>query len=258
MQKKYKDFNIFILLTFIISWISWGILIILKQDIFILKTLGSYGPFVALTFLIVKNRDSKLKDRLLKSIATRRVSIWWYIFAIFGTAIIGIIAVLINNTFFNPVSFTEIDPIFILIAIPYVLITSVFGEEAGWRGYALNFLNKDLGVIKGSLILGTIWGLWHLPLFYMSTDFHQSIPFLLFLAQSIFMTFIYTWIYSKTKSLLIQIIFHTFSNITIGLLPLIPSMNGGNVMPLILAVLLLGILTVVIISKKETSIYKNI
>lgn len=256
MQNKYKNFLKFILFTFLISWISWGLLIVLKEDIFILRVLGAYGPLLSLTLLILLNKDRILKNRLLKSLRVWKVNIWWYIFAIFATAIVAILAVLINNLLFEPVSFTSIDPIFILIAIPYVLITSVLGEEAGWRGYALNFLNKSIGSIKGSIILGTIWGLWHLPLFYISTDFHQSIPFLLFLAQCIFMTFIYTWIYARTKSLLIQHLFHTLSNISIGLLPLIPSMNGGNQMPLIIAVSLLGVIAVILVLKR--TVYLNI
>ena len=67
--------------------------------------------------------------------------------------------------------------------IPAFLSMMVFGggqEEFGWRGYAQRPLQTRLGFLIGSLALGAIWGLWHLPLWIVPGDPHVFIPFLVF------------------------------------------------------------------------------
>ena len=51
---------------------------------------------------------------------------------------------------------------------PVVLVAvavNVFGEEAGWRGYALPRLQARLGALRGTLVLTAVWALWHAPMF---------------------------------------------------------------------------------------------
>ena len=50
----------------------------------------------------------------------------------------------------------------IIIGFP-VLLFLVLGEEIGWRGYLQEKLINSLGNLKGIIILGLVWGLWHLP-----------------------------------------------------------------------------------------------
>ncbi len=50
-----------------------------------------------------------------------------------------------------------------LIISPFINGLFGFGEELGWRGYLLPKL-MVLGKVKAYLLLGIVWGLWHLPL----------------------------------------------------------------------------------------------
>ena len=55
------------------------------------------------------------------------------------------------------------------------------GEEGGWRGYLLPRLLEHGGEARGSLIIGIIWALWHLPIMAMFADWRGGIPFLTYL-----------------------------------------------------------------------------
>jgi membrane protease YdiL (CAAX protease family) len=50
-----------------------------------------------------------------------------------------------------------------LVVAPFVNGALGFGEELGWRGYLLPKL-MALGKVKAYLLVGVVWGLWHLPL----------------------------------------------------------------------------------------------
>ena len=47
-----------------------------------------------------------------------------------------------------------------------VLLFNGFGEEIGWRGFALGHLQCRFGPVKGTLLLGLIWAGWHVPTFW--------------------------------------------------------------------------------------------
>ena len=65
------------------------------------------------------------------------------------------------------------------------------GEEPGWRGYALPRLERALGPVRGSLVLGLLWTGWHLPLFWYPgwTSSPMWIYVLLLTGQSVILTY---------------------------------------------------------------------
>lgn len=85
-------------------------------------------------------------------------------------------------------------------------------EELGWRGIALPELEKTFTPLMSSLVLSIIWFLWHFPLFFIKGTNQYGCSILIFYLGVLGNTFILTWIYNKTESLLISVVFHASSN----------------------------------------------
>ena len=90
----------------------------------------------------------------------------------------------------------------------------VFGglEELGWRGLLLPALSKFFRYQIAALIVGVVWGLWHLPLFFMHGAAQYRSDFSVFMLQVIGMGLVLAWIYGRTKSVFICVLFQAFSN----------------------------------------------
>lgn len=94
------------------------------------------------------------------------------------------------------------------------------GEEIGWRGYALPRLAARFGLARGSIMLGVIWAIWHLPLFFLrqADTFGQSFP--VYLLQVTALSVAIAWLYWRTNgSLLLTMLLHAAINNTKDIAP---------------------------------------
>jgi uncharacterized protein len=82
-----------------------------------------------------------------------------------------------------------------------LLVLGPLSEEIGWRGYALGRLQTRWNALISSLMVGLVWGLWHLPLFLMvGTSQHElGMPFWGFLINMLANSILYTWLYNHTQ-----------------------------------------------------------
>lgn len=95
-------------------------------------------------------------------------------------------------------------------ALP-LIIAGPLSEEFGWRGFLQKRVNEELSPIPGSIIIGIVWSMWHLPLFYMvGTSQHEfNVPFFPFMISIISSTLVYTYLYIKSNgSLFTAILLH--------------------------------------------------
>jgi uncharacterized protein len=129
-------------------------------------------------------------------------------------------------------------PVFLLI---YLL--SALPEEYGWRGYALDRLQARWGPLVSSVVLGVIWGLWHLPLHFIAGSVQEVIPVWQFTAQTVVLAVLYTWVYNHTSgSVLAAALLHAVGNISAATLPYWVSESGRLIN---FAILLVAVLVVV-------------
>jgi membrane protease YdiL (CAAX protease family) len=99
------------------------------------------------------------------------------------------------------------------------VLTGATGEEPGWRAFATPRLQHHLGALGSSVILGVIWALWHLPLWFLEGTPQYSLPFVPFAISCVTETILLTWIYNNTKgSLAMTSLFHFSINTSVGVI----------------------------------------
>ena len=83
------------------------------------------------------------------------------------------------------------------VFLPYVVMMVLLGggqEELGWRGYILDPLEARLGPWLGNLVLGLVWALWHLPLFFIAGTSQTFMPFAGFTLMLIGNSWFFAWV----------------------------------------------------------------
>ncbi len=212
----------FFILTFLISWFSWGASILLSnveghatsgfEGGFV--TLAGLGPLLAAIIIIKVSGGSILK--WLKQIMSWKIKIRWYVVAL-GLPILifsittGIYAVLGGNIDLGGMDNIE----FLIFIIPLFIYTTLLGggiEEFGWRGFALPKLQESYNALAASLILGFIHAFWHMPMLLMPGTFHANSSFGLYVVSGLALSVLFTWLYNNTGSVILAVLFHGMRN----------------------------------------------
>lgn len=206
IKKKEKNC---LLVYFSITFILLGLVtcVFLIGELSLLKygwlfLVGTLAPTIAAITVSYVSEGKKGVSELLRGWINYKVNILYYFIALLP-AIISLLWFAIEK-YNGKTVYTYMD--IIPIAIFAVLIGPL-GEETGWRGFALPRLQKRFGVVAATIILGSIWSLFHLPLWFVR-DSMQTMPFGVFYIIIVSSSFIYTYLFNKTKSLLLTFLFH--------------------------------------------------
>lgn len=248
--KGYKDewrIQEYLLITFFISWLSWGILILLTTlniikftDVLgmIFFIIGGFGPTISALMCI----DGKLTwKKIANFIFGRKPGTFWFLLLIL---VLEIVLAIAASSGTNP----EVP----LYALPIIFIVcTLFGggnEELGWRGTMQPLLEKVLiskikkpfwNFIISTLIVGTVWLIWHVPLWFVNGSLQQSISFLWFAADIFVQAFILVCVYRRTGSVFNCMLLHGLLNTltTFFIMETSWILICGNIILVILAVL---------------------
>ena len=248
----------YLLLTFGSAWLVWAPLLLaeylhltLPVPSLVFITLGTFAPSITALFLTWRYAGGTELRRLLGRAVIWRVSPVWYLIAIAGPALIMLLAtsihVLLGGTIPDYVPFGVRWLIVVVNFILIFLIGGPLGEEFGWRGLALPSLEARFSPLWASLILGVIWAVWHLPLFFISGSAQSSLPFGLYALLTIPLTILITWVYHGSgNSLLLAMLFHAAVNTWSGPLMISPE-AAGSTRPLVLGVILTWLIALLVV-----------
>ena len=82
-------------------------------------------------------------------------------------------------------------------------------EEFGWRGLAQPLLQRHVAPIWAGLIIGVVWGLWHLPAFYLSGTVQSGWSFTPFFIGNVVLAVLVTPLFNQARgSLMWPMLFH--------------------------------------------------
>ena len=140
---------------------------------------------------------------------------------------------------------------YLMLMVSALVVTLfTFGEEYGWRGYLLPRL-LPLGEIRASVLLGVIWGVWHLPLLLAGLNYpgvNVWLAILVFTFVTVALSFTYTWFYvASSGSVLIAAVFHASFNNFADTITVPPILSGANPFApsLVSAILIMALVVVV-------------
>jgi len=210
----------YFLMAYAFSWLGWLPYILSLDGLGLLPvhltqlgTLpGAYlGPLLS-GFLMTGVTEGKAGlRRLLRRFVLWRVGWQWYPLILLGVPAILFLGFLTQSgsraALHNPFpQFVLFFPLLLILEI----VTSGLAEEPGWRGFALPRLQSRYGPLVGTLMLGLLWGGWHLPLFLTAWGGGASGPGICeFILGIVSTAIIITWVFNHTRgSLLMTILLH--------------------------------------------------
>ena len=235
----------FFFLAYAFSWIvfipyvlaEWGLL---QGNFTIFYIIHTFGPALAAVAMTAVIAGRAGLQNLRQRIRQRRASGQWYLFILLGIPALVILGVIVQPGAL--VNFKGLTTS-LLLGYPIYLVATFFGvglgEEPGWRGFALPYMQRRYGSLWGTLFLGVLWSCWHLPDFLTAskgggqgtgfTTFLTNFP--IFTLAVVSLAVIMTWIFNHTKgSIFIAILVHAGVDApeTAGLLALFPAVSMIN------------------------------
>lgn len=251
MVKIKENLRHFFLLTIGFSWILWLLVIFINksypQQVILKEALDTFAIFVPSLmgiFYVYLETGKKEMLKFLKKCLKYKFKFKYYLYLLIMPAILSV-TFLLSKLFFTVNIKMKLfkTPELIPVAFVYIFfLGGPLGEEFGWRGYALPKLNMIFKPLYSSLILGIIWSIWHMPLFYIQDAVQKDINFFGYTLFTILITIIITIIFIKSGgSILAAILFHTMTNLSWGVFPLFYQL-GSAVIVLILLIVTTGFL----------------
>jgi uncharacterized protein len=182
----------------------------------LLYIVGGFVPSLVAVVLTAATEGGKGLKALLRSCLQFKLGFRWYLgivlVVLVGAAGQILITSLLGNSFKFGLYISQLSSL-----IPLIVLGPL-SEEFGWRGYLLNKLQQRWNALTSSIVVGIVWGLWHLPLFYMvGTSQHElRLPFIGFLVGVIAVSVAMTWVNNNTKgSIWAAIFFHWLYTYTV-------------------------------------------
>ena len=169
--------------------------------------LAVYAPAIAAFGLVGLHCGADGLKRFLSRLLLWRVPVGFYGLLLIGIPLVYAAGAAVKGTLWGlPFPFSSFGEMLGAMAFMFVLGPM---EEFGWRGLAQPILQRRLAPIWAALVLGVIWGVWHLPAFFLSGTPQSAWGFMPFFVGSISVAVILTPMFNLSGgSILLAMLFH--------------------------------------------------
>ena len=198
---------------------------------------GAYlGPVTAAIIVTALTEGREGLSAWRRRLLNVRVRWTWWL-----GVVVTVPLAIIGATFLLPGAAAVLRPVSPLLLLGYVpmlavqVVTTAFAEEPGWRDFALPRLQSLRGPLLGTVVLGLLWGGWHLPLF-LTADWGRwpdasAIQPVIFVAGCVPLSLVMTWVFNRTgQSVPLVMLLHASINSTYSLIwpKLFPALDAAH------------------------------
>lgn len=246
-----QELTVFFAATFTVSWLLWFSALLIQSHIlpipfscdFFLRA-GSFGPSVSGLILAYMLGGKAELSSLFRSMTDIHIRPKWMFFTFLVLPVVSGLSGLIYWFIGGRLPQSQFELWFVSVAFVYILIfMGPLGEEAGWRGFALKRMLLNASPMKSAVLLGIIWSLWHLPLFFIEGTTQNALAafgllpaFSCYLLYTVMISVLITLLFVMSNgSVLGSMLFHTMGNLSLDAMPLIFSKSGAVILLLVLS-----------------------
>jgi membrane protease YdiL (CAAX protease family) len=206
----------FFVLTFLVSWWAWPFYLMGVSP----TPFFACGPLVAAVVVIgVTEGRAGYRAWGARLLRWRVGWVWWAVAIGTPLAVLALAStanVMIWGAPLPVLTQLPWTPVLLFAALRFVdPLDGPFGEEPGWRAYAVPELQTGRSPLAAALVLAPLVALWHLPLVTAGQLAPVGLP------VTFAITFVYVWLFNRTGgSALLTLVFHvaqgTFSYAVLG------------------------------------------
>ena len=139
-----------------------------------------------------------------------RIPARWYGYALVLPPLLAGVGGLVHVVVFGAsLDLEAINPLwFYPVAVVLVFLVGGGQEELGWRGFAQPALQGRLSAATASLVVGLVWTLWHVPLFFVPGSPQGDLPFVPYVVAILASSVVLAWLYNASGSVLVPMLYH--------------------------------------------------
>jgi len=233
MMRNSRSITLYLVVAFGFAWAFWLAAWLISKKLVSLPSLlvpmmfiGSFGPFIGAGVTTFNESGFRGMVGFYRRGFDPRMGWSVFLVSFFLMPIAAIIVELTHARLTGQAPhFTMTLAEFPLSYLFLFVLGGTLAEEYGWTLLS-DKLDAFLPLKTSTAILGAVWALWHLPLFFIMTKgaIQGYTPFYIFFIATVAMRFLFSWAYHRGgRNILSNMLFHTASNIAYSLAAIAPT-----------------------------------